>query len=298
MMNYIPKYIAKVEISNLWKKHDIEWTLNSDVNVLSGANGSGKTTIFDLILGTLILGNFPKWRPDIYDKVIITFNNGKIIGCDNFNKDSKIGIDYNQDIYDYIAIDTIRTFDKLINPIEEKYRNSKAPLNTELDWEIYKLQRDYLDYQLNISKRKDLLIEETKIDEYQKLIQPQKRFLEIIDNLFSETNKQINRVENEISFITEDGIEISPYELSSGEKQILLILLTVLIQDNKPAILLLDEPEISLHIDWQKKAIQYIKELNPNIQLIIATHSPAIVMEGWLDKVTEVSDITKRKNQN
>ena len=37
---------------------------------------------------------------------------------------------------------------------------------------------------------------------------------------------------------------------------------------------------------------QYIRDLNPNIQLIMATHSPAMVIEGWTDKITEVSDIT------
>ena len=40
----------------------------------------------------------------------------------------------------------------------------------------------------------------------------------------------------------------------------------------------------------------FIRELNPNLQLIIATHSPAIIMEGWLDKVFEISDITTKDN--
>ena len=84
---------------------------------------------------------------------------------------------------------------------------------------------------------------------------------------------------------------LTPYQLSSGEKQIIVILLTVLVQDNKPAILFMDEPEISLHIDWQRKLIQYIKELNPNVQIILATHSPGIILEGWADKVFEVSDL-------
>ena len=36
-----------------------------------------------------------------------------------------------------------------------------------------------------------------------------------------------------------------------------------------------------------------IRELNPNVQIILTTHSPAVVMEGWLDAVTEVSDIAE-----
>ena len=36
-----------------------------------------------------------------------------------------------------------------------------------------------------------------------------------------------------------------------------------------------------------------IRRLNPQMQLILSTHSPAVIMEGWLDAVTEVSEITK-----
>ena len=83
-----------------------------------------------------------------------------------------------------------------------------------------------------------------------------------------------------------------PYQLSSGEKQLLAILLTVLVEDNQSYVLFMDEPEVSLHIDWQQQLIDLILELNPNLQIILTTHSPAVIMNGWMDKVTEVSDIT------
>jgi len=54
----------------------------------------------------------------------------------------------------------------------------------------------------------------------------------------------------------------------------------------------MDEPEVSLHIEWQKRLIGLILSLNPNVQVILTTHSPAVVMDGWLDKVTEVDEIT------
>ena len=72
----------------------------------------------------------------------------------------------------------------------------------------------------------------------------------------------------------------------------LAILLTVLVEDQQPYILFMDEPEVSLHIEWQKKLIDLIVELNPNVQVILTTHSPAVIMNGWVDSVTEVSDIT------
>ena len=72
----------------------------------------------------------------------------------------------------------------------------------------------------------------------------------------------------------------------------LAILLTVLVEDHEPYVLFMDEPEVSLHIEWQKRLIELILELNPNVQIILTTHSPAVIMSGWMDKVTEVTDIT------
>jgi predicted ATPase len=66
----------------------------------------------------------------------------------------------------------------------------------------------------------------------------------------------------------------------------LLILLTVIVQEEKPSVLLLDEPEISLHILWQHELIEIIRTLNPNCQIIIATHSLSLFTKKWRDKVS------------
>ena len=71
-----------------------------------------------------------------------------------------------------------------------------------------------------------------------------------------------------------------------------LTLSDVLVEDQQPYVLFMDEPEVSLHIEWQKRLIDLITELNPNVQVILTTHSPAVIMNGWVDNVTEVSDIT------
>ena len=113
----------------------------------------------------------------------------------------------------------------------------------------------------------------------------------MIDRLFADTGKKIVRTENEIRF-SQIGETLVPYQLSSGEKQMLAILLTVLVEDNLPYVLFMDEPEVSLHVEWQERLIELILSLNPNVQIILTTHSPALVMNGWMDRVTEVSDIT------
>ena len=63
-------------------------------------------------------------------------------------------------------------------------------------------------------------------------------------------------------------------------------------EDRQPYVLFMDEPEVSLHVEWQQRLIELILQLNPNVQIILTTHSPALVMNGWMDCVTEVTDIT------
>jgi predicted ATPase len=105
------------------------------------------------------------------------------------------------------------------------------------------------------------------------------------------TGKKIVRTENEIRF-DQMGEILVPYQLSSGEKQVLAILLTVLVENEEPYVLFMDEPEVSLHVEWQERLVELILKLNPKVQIILTTHSPALIMNGWMDKVTEVTDIT------
>ena len=128
-------------------------------------------------------------------------------------------------------------------------------------------------------------------EQAQAISRPKKLFQDMLDDLFKDTGKTIVRSENEIRF-SQIGETLVPYQLSSGEKQMLCILLTVLVEDNLPHVLFMDEPEVSLHFEWQKQLIDLVLQLNPNIQLIMTTHSPAVIMNGWGDHVTEVTDIT------
>jgi predicted ATPase len=65
--------------------------------------------------------------------------------------------------------------------------------------------------------------------------------------------------------------------LSSGEKQLLILLSEALLQRQTPAIFIADEPELSLHVTWQEKVVSSIRGLNNAAQILAATHSPDIV---------------------
>lgn len=84
---------------------------------------------------------------------------------------------------------------------------------------------------------------------------------------------------------------ISYNSLSSGEKQLLILLTQTLLQENKKFVFIADEPELSLHIDWQHKIIGAIRDLNPNAQIIVATHSPEIA-GLWQKNITNLQNVT------
>ena len=72
---------------------------------------------------------------------------------------------------------------------------------------------------------------------------------------------------------------LSVDQLSSGEKQILILLTAALIQADSPTVYIADEPELSLHVSWQAKLLPALVELGGQMQVIVATHSPDIAGE-------------------
>jgi predicted ATP-dependent endonuclease of OLD family len=292
-MNEPIKYISKVEIKNLWGRYDIEWKLDPSVNILSGINGSGKSTVLDCIANTA----FNTALLDIVDKkmdyTIVTFNNSFIKNSKGLTiiprKEFSYTSNMDNEILKDVKFHIITNFDINLN----QYESPNEKVKTELDKMIFQLQKYYLDYQLNIGKKAFEIVSKNGENDFQEVLELKKmhnRFLEIIDSLFAETGKKVDRNNNELMFLNGKQ-KLEPYQLSSGEKQLLIILMTVLIQDSRHFVLFMDEPEVSLHVDWQRKLIQYIKELNPNVQIILATHSPGIILEGWSDKVFEMSDL-------
>ena len=264
-------YIRRIEIHGLWHRYDIAWELRPDVNILSGINGVGKTTILNRSVGYLEQTT-GEVKSDEKNGVHVFFDNPEAT---------------------FIPYDVIRSYDRPLIMGDFTARMADPNVKSELDWQLYLLQRRYLDYQVNIGNK---MIELLSGNEQQRslapaLSVPKRKFQDMIDELFSYTRKKIDRRRNDIAFY-QDGELLFPYKLSSGEKQMLVILLTVLVQDNSHCVLFMDEPEASLHIEWQQKLISMIRELNPNVQIILTTHSPAVIMEGWLDAVTEVSDIS------
>lgn len=105
---------------------------------------------------------------------------------------------------------------------------------------------------------------------------PRERFRSVLESMFT-GSKHLIFTEKEIKIELPKEGEIGLSLLSSGEKQLLFIALHVLIGENHSMII--DEPELSMHVDWQRKLISTLRDLNPQVQLIVATHSPEIMAD-------------------
>jgi len=71
------------------------------------------------------------------------------------------------------------------------------------------------------------------------------------------------------------GRQIPLAGLSSGEKQLVRILIEVIMIDE--SVIIIDEPELSMHIDWQRELVKAMQTVNPAAQIVMATHSPEIM---------------------
>lgn len=289
--------IKELMIEGLFDEYDFHWNLNAntdhDVNILAGRNGSFKSTILDTIY-TYIKEtqsidknkHISSLRISFTDGYKYTYENSIFIAVHEYlatkNDDLELK---NDDFRDLVLMDRIATFDRMAN-------------GNLLDSQLDKLVSGYGHYLYNLSVEITKIIqEENKIDSKRldKINKDKDLFVKIINEAFSFSGKQINEKSNELEFITSKEKRIGVKNLSSGEKQYLIIMLTVLLEVNKEYILLMDEPETSLNIEWQETLLENIEKLNPNCQIIMTTHSPGILLNGWGQMVTEMDKITTSK---
>lgn len=120
---------------------------------------------------------------------------------------------------------------------------------------------------------------------------PKHTFIEIINNLFQRKQVFINE-RNELLVKTQSNKIFPLTRLSSGEKQLMIILGQSLLQENQSHIYIADEPELSLHVEWQEKLVTSLRNINPNSQIIFATHSPDIV-GNFSNSIIQVEKVIK-----
>lgn len=319
--------IRKIEISKLHEYKNIHWELNNNVNILVGINGIGKTTILRAVYN--ILSSEDKDIGELYDSIRIEFDNKSYIHkriiknpLEVFQTLSKQiertikKIEQHSTIKNENGQDLNSLIDKLRADLENKVINMshsgrKIKKATEIERSNKKPTNYNIEYisNINLAFTATFLPPDMKggvgkplINSYYNeildtFIQHGKDLSELtstINFFFKECDKECYSKSNKIIFknsICDTSLEYS--ELSSGEQQLVFMILKILNskEKGKKTILLMDEPEISLHLSWQKSFIEKVKEIHPNSQIIITTHSPSMLINGWLSSMQRLEDI-------
>lgn len=284
-----------IDIRKIYGNTNLKWDLEPNTNILLGKNGSGKSTVIKLIDACI---NNDKEVLEKYEYPYVELTLTK--EYENGDK-QKLQIT-NSKISSDIKSVLISTFDILAS-------NSESKKATYLDSKLYDLIEDFGKYQRSLSQiiAKKTEIENNEITtilnkiseatseelvEFQSLrikvnkinseiYKPIQEFKSILDFYLDTTNKRaiINDEKEPLLIQFKETNDIIPIDkLSSGEKQLIIIFLTIIIQKQEPFILLMDEPETSLHVEWQSTLIDNIRKIMPNIQIVIATHNPLITL--------------------
>ena len=164
---------------------------------------------------------------------------------------------------------------KLIVNFLERQNNIVADvLGTQAEFERRYLTEPHIQRVVNDINKIENDIEQAR--------QPLCKLQQLIQDLFS-GNKALQFKEQTIEVSNPNGSNIDLSVLSSGEKQLILILLETFLA--KESCILIDEPEISMHIDWQERLVDAMRQLNPSVQIILTTHTPEIMVNIEDDRI-------------
>lgn len=323
--------IKSIKIERLYDKYNFEWKLREDVNILAGDNGSYKTTLLKIIAALCEPDYIPEVfgvksaSANMYDGVNVKYRSfrdsllrlKKESESDELLNElaTKINADINGQDEKSLADHTInasiiairKNGNKITTSTFKQNRNycliatfdipTKTENGSALDQQLEKLESEYAYYLSDLSKQLNDIIKsvgKVEMDDMRRIYAQNDLFIEIVNHAFANTQKVVDTEQSKLQFRLEREVLDNNKNLSSGEKQFLIIMLTVLLQRKEESILIMDEPEISMHIDWQRELLNNLQKLNPNCQIILATHSPGVVIDGWEQLVTNISSLMTR----
>lgn len=180
--------------------------------------------------------------------------------------------------------ENFETLDVLFEKTEKAIKNSEKIKKSKISVET----RQEVETEVSTSFIK-LLVARTLFERFESILNDVEQ-LQIERNslwdLLNDYERIVNKFLNNKSFsIKKDGSfevfsgarRIDLKNLSSGEKHIIALLGRAALSGEKGSVFIADEPELSLHLTWQRMMLPSILELSPKSQIIVATHSPAII---------------------
>lgn len=282
--------IKKIEIKNnkILKDISIDFEKNGkiiDTIVVAGSNGSGKTTFLESIWNYFF--DIALYKTDIMEKINITLENKFEDSIKNqiINELYFLSSYKENDRKKYQAIlSSFETLPKLIYiPTEINF--------SEVKTETTNFYREYSFFNIvDFNMIKDIpsyivsrIIYMLGQNENLTMLDARKKVTEEINGIFNilELDVKLKGIskdgKNMPIFENSQGEEFDINELSSGEKQLFLRTLSIKMLEPEDSIILIDEPELSLHPKWQQQIIKVYQSIGKNNQIILATHSPHIL---------------------
>lgn len=275
-----------------------------DLIVLAGINGSGKTRVLESVLDFFYkIEMFYKsqnkielFYEEIENESIKTAGN-----IDVFYNELKNGAKGAFLSPKYLEIKKIlKKFPKIIYvPTEINFQKvQKAQTNFKKEYSFINIVDSYeiKDIPSYIATRISKVANE---EENLTMGQVRKKVFAEINGIFEILEldvklSEISKDENSMPIFTDSsGKKFGINELSSGEKQLFLRTLAIKMLEPENSIIMIDEPELSLHPKWQQKIVDVYRKIGRNNQIILATHSPHI-----LGSVEKENIILLEKNEN
>ena len=300
--------IEKVHIKNVKGIKDLELSFKKDdkildLIVLAGVNGSGKTTILEAIkdffnnkninFGDIEKSNvnlkiffedFEKKQIEEAEKSSIDNYEHKLQDFFSALQSYEYNIKNNGEYYSYLIAKFFENPPKIIYvPAENKFEEIQTYSTT--------LSKEYeFINTINSNVIRDIPSYIATRRNYLATIEEDLTMKEVINKVLNEINGIFNILELDVKlkgfskdektmpiFENSAGEEFDINDLSSGEKQLFLRTLSIKMLEPKNSIILIDEPELSLHPKWQQRIIEVYKKIGENNQIIVATHSPHIL---------------------
>ena len=300
--------IEKVHIKNIKGIKDLELLFKKnneilDVIVLAGVNGSGKTTILESIKDFFNNRNVNYNEPEKSNiNLNIFFEDFEKNNIEEAEKNCKDKYEHKlQDFfralksYEYSRKNNNEYYDNLIakrfeNPPKIIYVPAENKFE-EIQTYSTTLSREYKFINIiNSNVIKDIPSYIATRRNYLATIEEDLTMKEVTNIIVNEINSIFDILELDVKlkgfskdekimpiFENSAGEEFDINDLSSGEKQLFLRTLSIKMLEPKNSIILIDEPELSLHPKWQQRIIEVYKKIGENNQIIIATHSPHIL---------------------
>ena len=280
---------VKIGKNKVLKNIDISFEKDNqilDTIVIAGSNGSGKTTLLESICDYFKTRIFPLNEKEMNVQIDLFLENREEKIDENIISElHSINYYKNKNINKYEEIiNTLKILPKLIYvPAEIDFNEVKTETtNYKSDYKFFNIvDSDVIeDIPSYISSRIYYIAnteEELTLKEVKEKVNAEINGVFDILDLDVKLTGLSKDEKNMPIFVNSSGDEFDINELSSGEKQLFLRTLAIKMLEPENSIILIDEPELSLHPKWQQRIIDVYKKIGKNNQIIVATHSPHVL---------------------